>query len=102
MGCDISVGLKFDKSFVNGRANDPTNYANVQALTYLGHNMHIKVIAEGVETEDQRAIARRIGVDMLPGYRMSKAVSADETMRYLQDWPVAEVAQSLPVRAIAS
>lgn len=96
------TALKIDKSFVNGLVDDPRDYAIVQALTDLGHNMHLKVIAEGVETEAQRTILRRIGVDMLQGHLISKAVPAHEVTRYLEEWSVAEVPQSFHARAIAS
>lgn len=96
------TALKIDKSFVTGLVDDPRDYAIVQALTGLGHDMNLKVIAEGVETEQQRAILRRIGVDMLQGHLMSKAVPAHEMTRYLEEWSVAEVVRNFPSRAVGA
>lgn len=96
------TALKIDKSFVDRLVSDSRDYAIVQALTSLGHNMQLKVIAEGVETEQQRTILRHIGVDMLQGHLMSKAVPAHEITRYLEEDTFAEVASAFPRHAIGA
>jgi sensor c-di-GMP phosphodiesterase-like protein len=44
----------------------------------LGHKLNLKVIAEGVETEEQQTFLRENGCDEIQGYLFSRAVSAEE------------------------
>ena len=70
--------LKIDKSFVSELAENPDDQAIAMAVISLGHKLNLKVIAEGVETEQQCAFLRENECDEMQGYLFSKPVTAGE------------------------
>ncbi|SOY69233.1 bifunctional diguanylate cyclase/phosphodiesterase [Cupriavidus taiwanensis] len=66
--------LKIDKSFVDGVATPGHDQAVAAAIIALGHQLHLKVIAEGVETAAQFAFLRAQGCDGLQGFLFSQGV----------------------------
>jgi len=70
--------LKIDKSFVMDMTNDPDDRAIVESTIKLAHSLGIKVIAEGVESQDIVDLLVSMGCDYAQGYFYSKAVPADE------------------------
>ncbi|MDZ7822717.1 MAG: EAL domain-containing protein [Ahrensia sp.] len=68
--------LKIDKLFVDGVVIDSHAAGLVKMLTSIGAEYGMKIIAEGVETEDQLEALRRLGVDELQGYYLAKPMSA--------------------------
>lgn len=69
--------LKIDQSFVQDVTNNPDDVELVQAITSLAHNLHLKVIAEGVETEEQLNFLKSIKCDEWQGYYCSKPVTPE-------------------------
>ncbi|MBJ7308775.1 EAL domain-containing protein [Rugamonas sp. CCM 8940] len=67
--------LKIDRSFVRDVTTVPDDAAICNAVIGLAHNMHISVIAEGVETEGQMNYLRRRHCDEMQGFLFSKAVA---------------------------
>jgi EAL domain-containing protein (putative c-di-GMP-specific phosphodiesterase class I) len=59
--------LKIDRSFVRGLATDPDDRALAATIITLGHQMELKIVAEGVETEEQRRILLDLGCDIAQG-----------------------------------
>jgi EAL domain-containing protein (putative c-di-GMP-specific phosphodiesterase class I) len=72
------VRLKIDQSFVRHISNDQDDQAIATAVISLGHQLRLKVIAEGVETEEQLAFLRDNGCDEMQGYHFSEPVSPQE------------------------
>ena len=73
--------LKIDKSFVSELADNPDDQAIAMAVISLGHKLNLKVIAEGVETEQQCRFLRENECDEMQGYLFSRPVSAEELAR---------------------
>lgn len=70
--------LKIDKSFIQSLATDPYDAAIAQAIIVMAHSLNQKAIAEGVETEEQMELLRRLGCDEIQGYLFSPPVSSEE------------------------
>jgi len=74
--------LKIDRSFVQGMLHDTGTAEVTQAIVHLGHALGMKVVAEGVETEQEEAMLRRQGCDEIQGYLYSRPL----TPRDLANW----------------
>ena len=73
--------LKIDQSFVRDATTDPDDAALVMAVVTLGHNMRLKVIAEGVETEEQLRFLNLLRCDEVQGYLFSRPVPAEDLLQ---------------------
>src|SRR6185295_11168900 len=69
--------LKIDKSFVSEAPSEPDDAALVMAIVTLAHNLRLKVIAEGVETEEQLRLLHLLRCDEIQGGLFSKPLPAD-------------------------
>jgi diguanylate cyclase len=67
--------VKLDKSFTAGIASYASSLAIVDAVVRLAHALHLNVVAEGIETEEQRIAIQTTGCDQIQGYYFSKPVS---------------------------
>ncbi len=77
--------LKIDKSFVRDIVTDPDDAMLTQAIIALAHHLHLKVIAEGVETKEQRAFLEARACNEAQGYYFSQALSAKEAGKLLTE-----------------
>ncbi|QKE65337.1 bifunctional diguanylate cyclase/phosphodiesterase [Aquipseudomonas campi] len=75
--------LKIDKSFVGGMGERAENRQLVRAMINLAHNLHLEVVAEGVENAEQLALLRQFGCDQVQGYLISKALPLADLARFL-------------------
>ena len=64
--------LKIDRSFVAPLARSSDSQAMIQAIVSLGHALDLSLLAEGVETEEQRVLLRLAGCDELQGYLFAR------------------------------
>lgn len=70
--------LKIDHSFVQGMDRDGNDAAIVRSVIDLGHNLGIKVIAEGVEGVNSRIILKEIGCDAAQGFHIGRPMPASQ------------------------
>lgn len=85
--------VKIDKSFVIGMVQDPNDAAIVRTSVDLAHNLGLKVVAEGVETQAVMQLLIEQGCDSAQGFYFSRPVSADDFVRWLENspWPLQKV-----------
>lgn len=76
--------LKIDRSFINDIIANPADRELVNATIAMAHGLGLKVVAEGVETEEQLAFLAAQSCDFAQGYLFSKPVSADEITEMLE------------------
>ena len=75
--------LKIDKSFINNLATDKSDQAVASAVISLGQNLNLRVIAEGVETDDQIAFLLNNNCDEMQGYHFSEPISSAAIVQLL-------------------
>jgi EAL domain-containing protein (putative c-di-GMP-specific phosphodiesterase class I) len=68
--------LKIDRSFVRELTKGNSSQDIVRAIMQLAHSLRLKVVAEGVETEEQHCILRELGCDYVQGFLISKPIDA--------------------------
>jgi diguanylate cyclase (GGDEF)-like protein len=76
--------LKIDQSFIRDLATDPDDAAITTAIIAMAHTLKLEVVAEGVETEAQRAFLAAHGCDEFQGYLVSPPVAAPEFAKLLE------------------
>jgi len=72
--------LKIDQSFVRDLLTDNNDTVIARTIIALGHSLGMKVIAEGVETPDQRAMLTEMGCDAFQGYYFGRPVPAADLL----------------------
>ncbi len=75
--------LKIDRSFVIGLLEKPQNVEIVRAVLDLGRSLGKKVIAEGIETPEQLAALRAMGVPIGQGYLLSRPLKAEQVNEWM-------------------
>ncbi|WP_422126711.1 putative bifunctional diguanylate cyclase/phosphodiesterase [Thioalkalivibrio sulfidiphilus] len=68
--------LKIDQSFVRGLGGDPVAENLIRTLVVLAERLDLSLVAEGVETDEQRDILRRLGCEVAQGYLFSRPAPA--------------------------
>lgn len=76
--------LKIDQSFVRGLNAESSDRALCEAIIVMAHKLGMKVIAEGIETEDQRDILMEAGCDYGQGYLFSRPLPTEEFEKLLR------------------
>jgi EAL domain-containing protein (putative c-di-GMP-specific phosphodiesterase class I) len=74
--------LKIDRAFISNMDSDPENREIVRVIIMLAHNLGLKVVAEGTETEQQVNLLKELNCEMTQGYFFSRPVD-DQAMSKL-------------------
>ncbi|QDY43028.1 putative bifunctional diguanylate cyclase/phosphodiesterase [Candidatus Pantoea soli] len=69
--------LKIDRVFINSLRADSEDATVVSAMLTLAQSLNLRMVAEGVETEEQQRLLTRLGFDTLQGYLLGKPTPAD-------------------------
>ncbi|MFH1027252.1 MAG: EAL domain-containing protein, partial [Pseudomonadota bacterium] len=88
--------LKVDQSFVRDITSDPDSAAIAKAVIAMAHSLHLKVIAEGVETVGQLDYLRQHHCDEIQGYYISKPLPARQFMQFLQQYQAVSFGEPCP------
>ena len=78
--------LKIDRSFINDMTTDPADRELVNASIAMAHGLGLKVVAEGVETEEQANSLKIMNCDYVQGYYFSKPITPDELISKLENY----------------
>ncbi len=79
--------LKIDRAFITDISSDSDDVAIVEAVLGLGKHFNMKVVAEGVEDEDQLTFLEIQGCDIAQGYFISKPMPVAIFLAWLRKWP---------------
>lgn len=92
--------LKIDRSFVSRMITDVETGAIVRIIVMLAHGLRLKVVAEGIETQEQADVLRDIGCELGQGYLYSKPVPAEDIELLLRN--AANVTANIRAKAASS
>lgn len=76
--------LKIDQSFIQELPHSRDSAAIVRAIIAMGHSLDVRVVAEGVETDEQMNFLVREGCDEVQGYLFSKPLTIDQMTDFLK------------------
>ncbi len=76
--------LKIDRSFIITMLKDPNAMLLVQTMISLAHSLRLKVVAEGVDEEEQATMLRLLRCDEMQGYLFSKPLPREELTAMLR------------------
>lgn len=77
--------LKVDRSFVMDMDTKQENQEIVRAIVTLAHNLHMDVVAEGIETPEQLSQCRALACEFAQGHYFSKALNAEDATKLLEN-----------------
>ncbi|MCB1755902.1 MAG: EAL domain-containing protein [Gammaproteobacteria bacterium] len=78
--------LKIDRAFIKDISRDSDDVVIVEAVLGLGKHFGLKVVAEGVEDDEQYEFLRRQGCDIAQGYHLSPPLAFDQYVAWLEEW----------------
>jgi diguanylate cyclase (GGDEF)-like protein len=93
--------LKIDKSFVMNMEHDANDAKIVRSTVDLGHNLGLRVVAEGIESEQAWELLSQMGCDSGQGYLMSRPIPANEFGPWSLRWTLGNTARRKPASASA-
>lgn len=78
--------VKIDQSFVRDMDKNPEDAALCKAVIQMGHGLNMLVIAEGVESEEQRKMIQDLGCDQIQGYFYSRPLPVAAFVLFVENW----------------
>jgi len=78
--------LKIDRAFVRGASEEASARAILESSVLLAKNLDMKVVAEGVETEEDWNLVTELGCDQVQGYYIARPMPADQLYEWLAKW----------------
>jgi EAL domain-containing protein (putative c-di-GMP-specific phosphodiesterase class I) len=76
--------IKIDRSFVVSAAKDPAKIPIVAGIIALARGLNAEVIAEGIETPEQRTLIESLGCGLVQGYLFGRPMAPDDALRFVQ------------------
>ncbi|PZX07668.1 diguanylate cyclase/phosphodiesterase with PAS/PAC sensor(s) [Psychrobacillus insolitus] len=80
--------LKIDGSFIQQMTSLQEKQAVVDCIIMMAHRLHIKVVAEGVESKEQVELLKSMDCDFIQGYYFSKPLPSEELVYFLELWEI--------------
>ena len=74
--------LKIDRGFVCDLAHDTEDAAIIASIVALGQTLNLRIVAEGVETVEQRTFLSRLGCNSLQGFLFARPMAADQFLEF--------------------
>lgn len=91
--------LKIDRAFIVNMTTDTDDFNIVSAIISLARSLRLKVVAEGVETQEQATLLRTLGCDEIQGYLFSPGVTAEKIEELLRQKKSLLLDTSPPVKS---
>jgi len=76
--------LKIDRAFIKDLPGDQDDISIVQGIVGLAHNLGLSVVAEGVETDEQKSLLQTLNCDVIQGYLLSQPLPVKELENWLK------------------
>jgi EAL domain-containing protein (putative c-di-GMP-specific phosphodiesterase class I) len=86
-------GIKIDRGFVRGLAVDVRDRAIVEAICTLGHALQLKVVGEGVETAEQKALLAQLHCDEIQGFLFARPMPAEQIPDFVRKSALARLGE---------
>jgi len=77
--------LKIDKSFIDNIQESNKNLCLAESIVTLGHTLQLKLVAEGVENEDQLKLLKQLKCEYIQGYLISRPLHSIDLIKFIQE-----------------
>jgi EAL domain-containing protein (putative c-di-GMP-specific phosphodiesterase class I)/signal transduction histidine kinase/DNA-binding NarL/FixJ family response regulator len=83
--------LKIDRAFVRGASEDTSARAILESNVLLAKKLNMKIVAEGVETQEDWDLVAELGCDQVQGYYIARPMSIKKLCNWLKQWQKSEI-----------
>ena len=77
--------MKIDRAFIMNMTSNSDDQSIVSTIISLAHSLNMRVVAEGVETEEQARLLRLLKCDEIQGFLFSPGVPAEQIEQFLRE-----------------
>ena len=85
--------LKIDRAFVRGASDDASARAILESNVLLANKLNMKIVAEGVESQQDWELIAELGCDQVQGYYIARPMPINQLCDWLEHWQQTEVSQ---------